>query len=152
MVLFIVHSCSNDSSSDTTEIDGTIMVSSIIDGQIIDEAVKINARINGTGSSVEVFVDSQSIYSSQNTNDISLDFNPESYSTGSHVLKVVLTDANGKTITKELNFEIHRRLIAINLPDNMVNQYIINAVAFASKMDGSLISSKRFTNADDIKC
>lgn len=150
LLLFIALSCGKDSSSDIQEIDRTIMVSTIADGQIIDEASKINVTINSAGSLVEVFVDSQSIYSSQNTHDISIDFNPESYTTGSHVLKIVLTETNGKTITKEVKFEVHRRLIAINLPENMVNQYIINAVAFASKMDGSLIMAKRFNNADDI--
>ncbi|MBC8768250.1 hypothetical protein H4O18_09615 [Arenibacter sp. BSSL-BM3] len=131
-------------------MDTNIMVSSMIDGQIIDEVVKINATINSTEGMVEVFIDSQSIYSSQNTNDISLDFNPESYNTGSHVLKIILTNTQGKTKAKELNFEVHRRLISINLPEKMINQYIINAVAFASKMDGTLISAKTFTNDDNV--
>ncbi len=148
LVLFIVLSCGKDPLSDIPEKDETIIVSTISDGQIIDEAVKINATINLTGNLVEVFIDSQSIYSSQNTKDISLDFDPESYSTGSHLLKIVLTHTNMKTTFKELNFSIHRRLVVINLPENMMNQYIINAVAFASKMDGSLISAKLFTNND----
>lgn len=150
LLLSIILSCSKDSSSDVSEIDRKIVVSSIVEGQIIDETTKINATFNSAGRSVEVIIDSQSIYSSQNTNNISLDFNPESYDAGSHLLKIVLTEADGKTTTKELNFEIHRRLITINLPELMVNQYIINAVAFASKMDGTLISAKTFSNANDI--
>lgn len=147
MVFFIV-SCNKDSSENTLEIDDTIVLSSIVDGQIIDEPLKINATINSIANPVEVFIDSQSIYSSQNTNEFSLDLDPENYDTGAHVLKVIMTDPNGKTTIKELNFEIHRRLVTINLPEKMVNQYIINAVAFASKMDGSLISAKLFTNDD----
>ncbi|WP_300021181.1 hypothetical protein [uncultured Maribacter sp.] len=39
-------------------------------------------------------------------------------------------------------------LITINLSDNMLNEYIINAVVFASRMDGSLLVSKQFNNSD----
>jgi len=147
--LFIVYSCSDDSSSENPEMVNTIAISSIIEGQIIDAALKIDATINGSGSRVEVFIDDQSIYSSQNTINFSINFDPEGYETGTHLLKVVLTDENGKTTTKELSFEINRRLVTINLPQNMLSQYVINAVVFASRMDGSLLSVKSFTNADD---
>lgn len=43
---------------------------------------------------------------------------------------------------------VELELITINIPDNLLNQYIINAVVFASKMDGSLLSSQRFNNSD----
>ena len=39
-------------------------------------------------------------------------------------------------------------LITINLSDNILNEYIINSVVFASRMDGSLLASKRFNNSD----
>lgn len=149
IALFVFVSCSKDSSGG--DISGTITITPILAGDIVDEPVKITAKIDGAdteGSSIEVLVDEKSIYTVQNKSIISLDFDPENYAVGPHKLTVTLTDKNGKIKTNELSFNVHRRLVAINLPENMLNQYTINAVAFASKMDGSLISAKLFTDND----
>ncbi|UII79544.1 hypothetical protein [Flagellimonas sp. CMM7] len=151
IILFIFVSCSKDSSDGGAP--GTVRITSISNGDIIAEPTKFTANIEGgsiQGSTIEVFLNESIIHTVENKGSISLDFDPEAYDTGSHVLKITLTGKNGKTETSELNFEVHRKLVTINLPENMVNQYIVNAVVFASKMNGSLLSAQRFTNDDRV--
>ncbi|WP_422351581.1 hypothetical protein [Flagellimonas sp.] len=151
LVLLIFVSCSKDSSDGGAP--GTVNITSISNKDIIAEPTKITANIEGgdiQGSTIEVFLDENSIHVAESKASIALDFDPEDYETGPHVLKITVTGKNGETETTERNFEVHRKLVTINLPENTVSQYIINAVVFASKMDGSLLSAQRFTNEDRV--
>ena len=111
LVLFVFVSCSKDNSDNGAP--GMISITSISNGDIVAEPTKITANIEGggtQGSSIEVFVDEKSIYTAENKGSISLDFDPEVYAVGPHLLKIVATGKNGKTETNELNFEVHRKI------------------------------------------
>ncbi|WP_273566871.1 Ig-like domain-containing protein [Maribacter halichondriae] len=123
IVIFSIASCSkNETGSDiVTEISSI----SLMSDQIVDEKINISASFakeDVPGSSVEVFVDSQSIYQATEQANISFSVDPLDYATGTHSLKVVFTKMDGKSTEKEVQFSVQRKLITINLPQNMINQ------------------------------
>ena len=141
----VLFSCSNNDDSPSNNI----FITSLVENQIIDSPIQISATINTNNQVIEVFVDDSPIYDEQGKKQILFDLDPEKLSTGNHVLRIQTADSQGRVEIKELNFVVHRRLITINLPEKMVSEYIINAVAFASKMDGTLISATLFTRDDE---
>ena len=144
-------SCAKDEETVNPIVTEGISSVSLVSNQVVDEPISITSTVakdQVIGSSVEVFVDAQSIYTAKDQANISLNIDPEAYTAGTHTLKISLTTKDGITSTKEVVFSVQRRLITINLPTDMVNQYIINAVVFASKMDGSLITAKQYTTDD----
>jgi hypothetical protein len=152
LVLCFITSCEKkDSEVDFDQI-AEITNISLLTNQIVDEKINIMANIakdEVNGSTVEVFIDGQSIYSSAGQENISFEIDPLDYSTGTHNLKIIFIKMDGKTTEKEIEFSVQRKLITINLPENIINQYIINAAVFASKMDGSLLAVQQFTNNDN---
>lgn len=149
-VLCIIASCQKQDSEDFNQISEISNIS-LLTNQVVDEKINIIANFakeEVNGSTVEVFIDGQSIYSSAGQASISFEVDPLDYSTGKHNLKIIFIKMDGKTTEKEIEFSVQRKLITINIPENIINQYIINAAVFASKMDGSLLAVQQFTNND----
>lgn len=151
LILGILASCEKKDSEGDLDQNLGIRNISLQTNQVVDE--KINIIINlaeneVNGSSIEVFIDGQSIYASTGQSNITFELDPLDYYTGTHNLKIIVIQKDGKTIEKEIDFSVQRRLITINLPENILNQYVISAAIFASKMDGSLLAAQQFTNTD----
>lgn len=128
-----------------------INLESLNAGQILDVQVSLAPTIFDLYSNTtftEILLDGNSIQTFQNSDTISLDFDPENYSVGEHQLQLIAEDDLGNTSLVEIPFEIYRRMIVINIPEDRLNPAITLPIVFLSRMDGSLLTFKEISRED----
>lgn len=152
VLLLLLFSCSDDD-EEGMEIISNYQLS-LEQDQIIDSPVNINGQVEynqTTEMLFNIYIDDDKILSfNNNKSSFSIDLDPETYSTGQHTFKIEAVSIEGGDIhiIDEINFLVQRRLVTVNLPEGMLSPYTVNAVVFASRMDGSLISSQVITHKD----
>lgn len=115
------------------------------------DPVTITSDINDNFSnvqSVEFLLGEQSLALFENGAIPSYELIPDNFSVGTNILRIVATDDLSNVSNFEMPFEIERKLITINIPENRINPAITLPVVFISKMDGSLVTQKILTEND----
>lgn len=128
-----------------------ISLDEIEESQIIDEILNLNPTITDSYSNVlsmEILLNDTSVNLLQGMDEYFFEFDPEKFPTGNNVLKLIAKDVLENESTIEIPINIHRRLITINIPENRIDNGMKLAIAFVSKMDGSLIQSKEILAGD----
>ncbi|SEM16148.1 hypothetical protein SAMN04488008_11090 [Maribacter orientalis] len=128
-----------------------INIESLIVNSIIDETIIIKPEITDNYSSIKnvtFSIDNEQQLSFENGNDYEWNFNPENFDTGDKLIKISAKDSLDNESILELPIQIFRRLVTINIPENRIDNGMKIAVAFVSRMDGTLIQSKEILRDD----
>ena len=122
-----------------------ITLESFDENQIIDESITLSPVVSDPFSSitsVEFLVGEDSQLIIQGGNSPEWTINPDDFETGVTSFYIIAKDSFGNENIKEFPIQIQRRLLTINVPGNRVYKGMKTAVAFVSRMDGTLIQSK----------
>lgn len=112
---------------------------------IIDEVNTLTIGAEDSYSevtSLKIYVNDDLILSSEDGTELSLDLNPDDYPTGDASIRIDATDALGNESTLEIDFQIKRLLLTINVPNGFLNPYISKFYVFASSSSGELLDIK----------
>ena len=117
-----------------------ISFQNLTEGLIIDQIFQLNPSVIDEYSevaSVEIKFDDQTLMIEDSGTPIDFGFDPEGYEVGEGTFEITATDGLGNTSRVTRTANIHRRLIEINIPENWLSPYVVAAVVFVSRMDGS---------------
>ena len=126
-----------------------IVPNTVEEGQILDEEFLMSITLSDTYSNVTMFdvtLGEQNLltsgvdFPSGTDGQVDFDMNPENYSTGEQILKIIAFDSLGNTSVMEIPVQILRLLVTITIPEGFLSPNIpSNHFAFASEMNGEPI-------------
>lgn len=121
-----------------------IIINAIQENEIISKLINFNPEISddfSNISSLQVLYRNQLLHSFQNNSFGPFDFNPNDYTPGDGMFTFIATDALGNTSELTINTKIAQALIHIKIPENYLSPNIMKSWVFASKSDGTPIST-----------
>ncbi|MDF0708719.1 Ig-like domain-containing protein [Flagellimonas okinawensis] len=101
-----------------------------------------------TVQSVEFLIGEQSLALFENGATPTYDFIPDNFTVGANILRIVAMDELSNISTFETPFDIERKLITINIPEDRIHPAIVTPIVFISKMDGTLVTYKEMSRDD----
>jgi hypothetical protein len=123
-----------------------ISFDSLTENQVIDQTIALNPIISDTYSAIElieILNGETSLITFQNETDVSFDFDPNLFETGTNSLKFIAADVLGNTSELVIPISIYRRLITLNFPTNYFDPRLARIYVFASDMEGNLLDTQR---------
>ncbi|MEH6682001.1 MAG: Ig-like domain-containing protein [Sediminicola sp.] len=119
----------------------TLQEGQLIDAPIILSPVVVDAY--SKISSVEIYFDGELVYSSDGSEEIDYNFEPENYPAGAAMFRIRTIDELGNANEMERNIAIVRLLLKLTIPEGYLSPHIsTNHFVIASEMDGSLLDMK----------
>lgn len=129
-----------------------VTFSALVERQILDEEIVIAPDVTDALSnitSVEILHGDTSLaLFNDSATSYQLNFDPEEFPVGDHILTCKAVDGLGNENSVEIPIRIYRRLITINIPEDRLVPWITLPVVFISRMDGSLVTYKEILRED----
>ncbi|WP_047419660.1 Ig-like domain-containing protein [Cellulophaga sp. Hel_I_12] len=125
-----------------------IKLNSLIEGQIIDEAITLNPIITDAYSEIDslrISINDSIIFKGLYANEINYNLDPENFAIGENVLNIEVNDNLDNKTTYSIRLMIHRRLLKITLENGTINPSYAKFYVFASDTNGELLDIKEAT-------
>ncbi len=118
---------------------------SLEDTVVVDERIALYILAEDQHSdiaSLTIFIN-DSLISTSEVADLTLDLNPDEFVTGNTTLKVNATDILGNETTQEVSFIIKRLLMKIAIPTDFLDPSVSKFYVFASDNTGGLLAIQK---------
>ncbi|TRZ43779.1 Ig-like domain-containing protein [Robertkochia solimangrovi] len=128
-------------------------ITGLTEYQLLDSLLTFTGKTTDQYSeieSVELILNDTVIFKPESLNQFTYEMEAENYRTGMHSLEIKCTDALGNASVNSYSIDVKRVLFKLKVTPDYFSNNRTDALLFASRMDGSLISEMWFNNGDDI--
>lgn len=153
-VQLFIQSCDKDDPSVPSDTElPSVSITNVTDGQVVWNTVTVSiaATDNQTISKVEVFVDGN-VVSMLESSPFQFEWDSNTVSDGTHVIKIAGTDASGNKGGDEVSVIVKNTLVSVSIKDDQLEQngdYRERGIIFLSDAEGNLVAMHEYENGED---